>query len=128
VRRKPTRIAFSSRLLRGGCHAAARQRDGRVLRIHSRRVPEIRDFRRLPGRARQAGRYGASGDRGDVKVDNEWVRSHKLALLEKYEYDYRKLLLEGSAEELAAFNYFDPAVEKQDSRISAYVQQVCGIE
>ena len=29
-------------------------------------------------------------------------------------------MLEGSAEELAAFNYFDPAIEKQDSRVVAY--------
>jgi hypothetical protein len=63
----------------------------------------------------------------DVKIDNEWVREHKLELLEKYGYDYRKLVLEGSAEELAAFNYFDPAVEEHDSRVSAYVTQVCGI-
>ncbi len=64
----------------------------------------------------------------DVKADNEWVRTHKLELLEKYDYDYRRLVLEGSAEELAAFNYFDPAIEEKDSRVSAYWQQVCGIE
>ena len=64
----------------------------------------------------------------DVKVDNDWVRERKLPLLEKYDYDLRRLMLEGSADELAAFNYFDPAVETHDSRISAYVQQVCGIE
>jgi hypothetical protein len=64
----------------------------------------------------------------DVRADNEWVREHKLPLLEEYGYDYRKLLRKGSAEELAEFNYFDPAIEKQDSRVSAYVQQVCGIE
>ena len=34
----------------------------------------------------------------------------------------------GSAEDLAAFTYFDPAIVEHDSRISAYVQQVCGIE
>ena len=62
------------------------------------------------------------------KTDNEWVREHKLTLLEKYDYDYRRLVLEGSAEELSAFNYFDPRVEEHDSRVSAYVQQVCGIE
>jgi hypothetical protein len=64
----------------------------------------------------------------DVKTDNEWVREHKLTLLEKYDYDYRRLVLEGSAEELSAFNYFDPRVEEHDSRVSAYAQQVCGIE
>lgn len=64
----------------------------------------------------------------DVKTDNEWVREHKLTLLEKYDYDYRRLVLEGSAEELSVFNYFDPRVEEHDRRVSAYVQQVCGIE
>jgi hypothetical protein len=64
----------------------------------------------------------------DVEADNEWVRNRKLDLLEQYDYDYRRLLLEGTAEELAAFNYFDPAIEEQDSRVSAYVQQVCGLE
>jgi hypothetical protein len=64
----------------------------------------------------------------DVETDNAWVREHKLPLLEKYGYDYRKLLREGTAEELAEFNYFDPAIEKHDSRVSAYVQQVCGVE
>jgi hypothetical protein len=64
----------------------------------------------------------------EVKADNAWVRSRKLDLLEKYGYDYPRLLLEGSAEELAAFNYFDPAIEEQDSRVVAYAQQVCGIE
>jgi hypothetical protein len=64
----------------------------------------------------------------DVEADNAWVREHKLKLLEKYDYDYRRLLREGTAEELAEFNYFDAAIEKQDSRVSAYVQQVCGIE
>ena len=64
----------------------------------------------------------------DVEVDNEWVRERKLELLEKYGYDYRRLVLEGSADELVDFNYFDPQVEAHDSRVSAYVQQVCGIE
>ena len=62
----------------------------------------------------------------DVKTDNEWVRTRKLELLEEFDYDLRRLMLEGSAEELAAFNYFDPAIEKQDSRVVAYAQQVCG--
>ena len=64
----------------------------------------------------------------DVKVDNEWVRDRKLTLLEDYDYDYRRLLLEGTAEELAVFNYFHPDVETHDSRVSAYWLQVCGIE
>ena len=64
----------------------------------------------------------------DVKTDNEWVRTRKLALLEEFDYDLRRLMLEGSAEDLAAFTYFDPAIVEHDSRVEAYVQQVCGAE
>jgi len=62
----------------------------------------------------------------DVKADNVWVRTRKLGLLEEFDYDLRRLMLEGSAEDLAAFTYFDPAIVEQDSRVLAYVQQVCG--
>ena len=64
----------------------------------------------------------------DVKTDNEWVRTRKLALLEEFDYDLRRLMLEGSAEDLAVFTYFDPAIVVHDSRVEAYVQQVCGAE
>ena len=62
----------------------------------------------------------------DVKADNAWVRTRKLAVAEKFNYDLRRIMLEGSANDLAVFNYFDPAIVEQDSRVEAYVQQVCG--
>ena len=55
------------------------------------------------------------------------MREHKLAVLETYEYDLRRLLRDASADELAAFTYWDPAIREQDSRIEAYVAQVCGL-
>ena len=61
----------------------------------------------------------------DVKADNEWVRNRKLKVLEEFDYDLRRLLLEGSAEDLAVFTYLDPAIVEQDSRVEAYVEQVC---
>ena len=64
----------------------------------------------------------------DVKTDNDWVRTRKLELLEEFDYDLRRLMLEGSAADLAAFTYFDSAIVEQDSRVEAYVQQVCGAE
>lgn len=64
----------------------------------------------------------------DVKTDNEWVRTRKLELLKEFDYDLRRLMLEGSAEDLAVFTYFDPAIVGHDSRVEAYVQQVCGAE
>jgi hypothetical protein len=60
----------------------------------------------------------------DVKADNEWVRTRKLKVLEAFDYDLRRLLLEGSADDLAVFTYFDPAIIRQDSRVEAY-QQLC---
>ena len=62
----------------------------------------------------------------EVDADNEWVRTRKLELLEQFDYDLRRIMLEGSAEELAAFNYFDPAIVEQESRLLAYQEQVCG--
>ena len=62
----------------------------------------------------------------DVKADNEWIRTRKLKVLEEFDYDLRRLLLEGTAEDLAVFTYFDPAIIEQDSRRTAYHEQVCG--
>jgi hypothetical protein len=63
----------------------------------------------------------------DVKADNDWDRTRKLEVLDEFEYDVRRILLEGSAEDLAAFTYWDPAIAEQDSRVTAYREQVCGI-
>ena len=60
-----------------------------------------------------------------VEADNEWNRTRKLELLEQFDYDLRRLMLEGSAEELAAWNYFDPAIVEHESRVVAYQEQVC---
>jgi hypothetical protein len=62
----------------------------------------------------------------DVRADNEWVRARKLKLAERFDYDLRRIMLEGSAEELAVWTYWDPAIAKHDSRVVAYVEQVCG--
>jgi hypothetical protein len=62
----------------------------------------------------------------DVKADTEWDRTRKVEVLEDYDYDLRRLLLEGSEADLAVFNYWDPAIRKQDSRVTAYQEQVCG--
>jgi hypothetical protein len=62
----------------------------------------------------------------DVKADTEWDRTRKTQVLADYDYDLRRLLTEGSQEDLAVFNYWDPEIRTQDSRVSAYQQQVCG--
>jgi hypothetical protein len=62
----------------------------------------------------------------DVRIDNNWVRTRKLKVLQKFGYDLRRVMLEGSAKDLAVFTYWDPAVREHDRRVTAYVQQVCG--
>jgi hypothetical protein len=54
------------------------------------------------------------------------VRDRKLELLKKFDYGLRWLMLEGGAEDLAAFNYWDSAIRKHDSHVTAYQEQVCG--
>ncbi len=63
----------------------------------------------------------------DAKADLAWVSDRKLAVAEKYGYDLRRIMREGTAAELAAWTYWDPAIRRQDSRVEAYVQQVCGM-
>ena len=55
-----------------------------------------------------------------VKADTEWDRTRKTEMLEDYDYDLRRLLTEGSQEDLAVFNYWVPEIRDQDSRVSAY--------
>jgi hypothetical protein len=62
----------------------------------------------------------------DVKADNEWVRTRWLKVLEEFDYDFRRILREGSAEDLAVYTYWDPAIVEQDGRVTAYQEQVCG--
>lgn len=61
----------------------------------------------------------------DVKADTEWDRTRKPEVLEEFDYDLRRLLLEGSERDLAVFNYWDPAIRAQDGRVTAYEEQVC---
>jgi hypothetical protein len=63
---------------------------------------------------------------GDVQAVNEWNRDRKLPLLKDNDYDLRRLLREGSAEDLAVNTYWDPAIRVHDSRVTAYQEQVCG--
>jgi hypothetical protein len=62
----------------------------------------------------------------DVKTDIEWVRTRWLEVAEEFDYDLRRILLEGSADDVAAFTFWAPAIVEQDSRITAYQEQACG--
>ena len=50
----------------------------------------------------------------------------KVALVERYDYDLRRLFLEATPAELAIMNLLDPAVTDAHRRIVAYEEQWCG--
>ena len=62
----------------------------------------------------------------DVKANTEWLRTRQLKVLEEFDYDIRRLLLDGSAKDVAVFTYWDPAIIKHQTRVTAFEEQVCG--
>jgi hypothetical protein len=62
----------------------------------------------------------------DAKAVNEWTRTREREVLEEFDYDFRRILLEGSAQDVAAFTYWDPAIVEHDTRVTAFQVQVCG--
>ena len=68
----------------------------------------------------------ASEIAADVKTNTEWVRTRQLKVLEEFDYDIRRLLLEGSAKDVAVFTFWDPAIIKHNTRVAAYEEQFCG--
>lgn len=49
-----------------------------------------------------------------------------IKVLEEFDSDLRRILREGSAEDLAVATSWDPAIRKQASRVTAYSEPVCG--
>jgi hypothetical protein len=47
-------------------------------------------------------------------------------VLKEFDFDFRRILLEGNAQDVAAFTYWDPAIVEEDSRVTAFQEQVCG--
>ena len=127
----PAQVTFTkSDASKAYCDAAAAQEQGLGTVASAGFAPKaFRAFATSPEFTKALEDQEAAAPReiaDDVRADNAWVRDRKLTLLEKYDYDLRRLMLEASAEELAAFTYWDPAIRTQDSRIEAYVSQICG--
>jgi hypothetical protein len=64
--------------------------------------------------------------KADVLADVDWQRNQQVDVLEKYGYDVRKLFLEGTADDRAAFQRSDPRIADHYARTVAYEEQVCG--
>jgi hypothetical protein len=64
--------------------------------------------------------------RDDVEAVVAWWNDQQQAVLEAYGYDFRRVLVEASDEELADFQLAAPEIREQFARTIAYEEQVCG--
>jgi len=62
----------------------------------------------------------------DVEAFTEALRTPFVEVLERFDYDVRVLILEGTPEDRSALWYSGPTVAEHAARVTAYEQQVCG--
>lgn len=63
--------------------------------------------------------------KADVVALNTWDRERKMPLTARYDYDIRRLVLEGTADERATLQTTDPRVSDHYARVAAYHEQLC---
>jgi hypothetical protein len=64
----------------------------------------------------------------DVAAVAEWTRERHVPLLERYDYDLARVLLEGTAAERRTWQYSEPEIADAYARVVAYEEQLCGGE
>jgi len=64
----------------------------------------------------------------DAVAVEDFVAEHGVPALQRYGYDLRRLLLEGTPADRAALQSSDPAIFEAFSRTVAYEEQLCGLE
>jgi hypothetical protein len=62
----------------------------------------------------------------DVRADSEWFRTRWSDVVAQYDYDLRRIYLDGTPEDLAVFNRSHPDVVEHASCTTAYEDQLCG--
>ena len=63
--------------------------------------------------------------RADVGKLAEFERTQHRRVIEKYHYDLRKLVLSGTADDRAVFQYTAESIREASSRVDAFDEQVC---
>ena len=61
----------------------------------------------------------------DQEAVSEWFRSSWSDVVAEYDYDIRRIWLDGTPEDRAAFTFSHPDVLDHDTRLTAYEEQVC---
>lgn len=61
----------------------------------------------------------------DIEAVTQWFRTRWSDVIADFEYDIRRIWLDGTAEDRAVFNFFHPDIVEHDTRVTAYDEQVC---
>lgn len=61
----------------------------------------------------------------DQEAVSEWFRTRWSDVIDEFDYDIRRIWVDGTPEDRAVFTLSHPDVAEQDSRLTAYEQQVC---
>jgi hypothetical protein len=64
---------------------------------------------------------------GDVEADTDWFRTRWSDVVDRYDYDLRRIYLDATPEDLAVFNRTHPDVREHATRTTAYEEQVCSV-
>ena len=61
----------------------------------------------------------------DQETVSEWFRTRWSDVIDEFDYDIRRIWLDGTPEDRAVFTLSHPNVVEQGSRLTAYEEQVC---
>ena len=61
----------------------------------------------------------------DVEAETEWFRARWSDVIDEFDYDIRRIWLDGTPEDRAVFTLSHPDVVEHDSRLTAYEEQLC---
>ena len=93
--------------------------------------PSVAAVKKLLGEEKlwrlQEQQVGAAPDAIRSEVDKlaEFDRTQHRRVIEKYDYDLPKLVLSGTAQDRAIFQYTAGSIREASSRVDAYEEQVC---
>ena len=61
----------------------------------------------------------------DQEAVSEWFRTRWSDVIGEFDYDIRRILVDGTPEDRAVFTFSHPDVVEHDSRLTAYEEEVC---
>ncbi len=62
----------------------------------------------------------------DQEAQSEWLRTRWSDVVADFDYDIRRIWLDGTPEDRAVFHLSHPDIVEHESRLTAYEEQVCG--